>query len=101
MHVETNHPHDKGHLYRYSDKTAIYYVAELRLIPKWNPFNNYQLLKLLEVDWIQLVPFIEIGRVAPEWSISTLHSDMKKVVGLGLRFMAKKSCFSPGHSFLK
>ena len=79
--------------YRFSDKAAIYYAAEYRMIPKWNPFNNYKLLKLLEVDWIQIVPFVEFGRVAPEWSVSTLHSDMKKVVGLGLRMMAKKAVF--------
>lgn len=79
--------------YRFSDKAAIYYAAEYRIIPKWNPFNNYKVLRLLEIDWIQVVPFVEFGRVAPDWSVSTLHSDMKKVVGLGLRFMAKKAVF--------
>lgn len=79
--------------YRYSDKAAIYYAAEYRIIPRWNPFNNSKLFKFLEIDWIQVVPFVEFGRVAPEWSASTLHSDMKKVVGLGLRMMAKKAVF--------
>jgi hypothetical protein len=26
---------------RFNDKAAIYYAAELRLIPEWNPFNNW------------------------------------------------------------
>ena len=77
-------------IYRYSDKAAVYYAAELRLTPKWNPFSRAKFLKPLEVDWIQIVPFVEIGRVAPEWSLSTLHTDMKKVAGLGFRLMAQK-----------
>jgi hypothetical protein len=35
------------------------------------------------------VPFVEIGRVAPEWDLNNLHSSMKWDVGLGLRAMAK------------
>jgi hypothetical protein len=35
------------------------------------------------------VPFVEVGRVAPQWSIEALHSNMKWDVGLGLRMLAK------------
>jgi hypothetical protein len=79
--------------YRYSDKAAIYYAAELRLIPKWNPLGDMKLLKFLDIDWWQFVPFVEVGRVAPNWSLSELNSDMKWDVGLGLRFMAQKAVF--------
>lgn len=41
------------------------------------------------IQWLQFVPFVEIGRVAPEWSFKELHSDMKWRVGLGLRVWAK------------
>jgi hypothetical protein len=34
------------------------------------------------------VPFAELGRVAPEWDVDRLHSDMKLDAGLGLRFLA-------------
>ena len=77
---------------RFSDKAAVLYVAELRLISSWNP-RNWRLLDFLEVDWIQLVPFVEVGRVAPGWSLSDLHNDMKWDVGLGLRFMMRKAVF--------
>jgi hypothetical protein len=78
---------------RFSDKAAIYYSAELRLMPKWNPLGNMKILKPLNIDWWQVVPFVEIGRVAPKWSFSELHTDMRKVLGVGLRFMAQKAVF--------
>jgi len=75
---------------RFNDKAAVYYSTELRLIPKWNPFDSWPWLqKYLGVQWIQLVPFFEIGRVAPSWNIERLHSDMNWDAGLGLRLWAK------------
>jgi hypothetical protein len=77
--------------YRYNDKAAIFYCAEYRLIPNWNPLGEMQWLRFFEIDWWQFVPFIEAGRVAPQWSLKTLHQDMKWDAGLGIRLMAKKS----------
>ena len=75
---------------RFSDKAAIYYAAELRLIPDWNPFENWSWIqKYLGIQWLQFVPFVEIGRVAPVWSIERLHESMKWDAGLGVRFWAK------------
>jgi len=75
---------------RFSDKAAIYYAAELRMIPEWNFFDGYPWLQRhLGVEWIQLVPFVEVGRVAPNWDAGTLHEEMKWDVGVGLRAWAK------------
>jgi len=75
---------------RFSDKACIYYAAELRLIPRWNPFDDWPWLqKYLGIQWLQLVPFAEVGRVAPHWNIDRLHSDMKWDAGLGVRAWAK------------
>jgi hypothetical protein len=75
---------------RFSDKAAIYYAAEYRMIPRWNPFAGSRWLRQeLGVEWIQLVPFAELGRVAPTWSLSELHSAMKWDVGFGFRMLAK------------
>jgi hypothetical protein len=75
---------------RFNDKAAVYYAAELRLIPDWNPFDQWQWAqKHVGIQWLQFVPFVEIGRVAPEWNFKELHSDMKWCVGLGLRVWAK------------
>ena len=75
---------------RFSDRAAIYYAAELRLFPKWNPFNGSgRLQRAVGIEWIQVVPFVEVGRVAPSWDLSNLHSSMKWDAGIGLRASAK------------
>ena len=75
---------------RFSDKAAIYYSAELRLIPEWNPFDRWPgLQKHIGVEWLQFVPFAEFGRVAPTWNIEELHTDMKWDLGLSVRAWAK------------
>ena len=75
---------------RFNDRAATYYAAELRLIPEWNQFNNWpRVQKYVGIKWLQFVPFVEIGRVAPEWSFSRLHSDMKWDAGLGIRAWAQ------------
>ncbi|MGD8961560.1 MAG: hypothetical protein PVF29_00285 [Desulfobacterales bacterium] len=75
---------------RFNDKAATYYAAELRLIPEWNPFENWpRVQKYVGIQWLQFVPFVEIGRVAPEWGFSRLHSDMKWNAGFGVRAWAQ------------
>ena len=75
---------------RFSDKAGIYYGAEYRMIPYWNPFNNWTWLQqYLGVLWVQIVPFVEVGRVAPSWNLDELHSSMKWDGGVGFRAMLK------------
>jgi hypothetical protein len=75
---------------RFSDKAAVYYAAEYRMIPRWNPFTSSRWLQeRLGVEWLQLVPFAEVGRVAPAWNLSELHSSMKWDLGFGLRLLAR------------
>ena len=74
--------------FRFYDKAAIYYAAELRMIPDWNPLGPGSFLDGLKVDWIMFAPFIEIGRVADHWSFSELHSNLKWSAGVGFRIMA-------------
>jgi outer membrane protein assembly factor BamA len=75
---------------RFNDRAAIYYAAELRFIPHWNPFDRWPTFqKYVGIKWLQFAPFVEVGRVAPEWSFSRLHSDMKWDAGFGIRASAK------------
>ena len=74
---------------RFHDQAAVYYAAELRLIPTWNPIGRGSRLDWLDIAWIQLVPFVEVGRVARAWNLSELHSDMKLDVGVGFRALVK------------
>lgn len=71
---------------RFNDRSAVYYSAELRLTPQWNPFDDWPAVQdRLGVEWIQVVPFVEVGRVAGSYDLEELHSDMKWDVGAGLR----------------
>ena len=72
---------------RFNDKAAIYYGAELRLIPRWDPFRTLPLIRNWPWRWWQIVGFAELGRVAPSWQIGDLHEDLKWSAGAGLRFM--------------
>ena len=81
---------------RFNDRSAIYYAAELRMIPKWQPLSQdntsiAKWLKFFKIDWWQFVTFAEAGRVAPVWSLDELHTDMKWDLGCGIRFLALKS----------
>jgi len=74
---------------RFNDRSAIYYCAELRMTPEWNPFDRLPALQeRIGVEWIQLVPFVEVGRVAGSYDLGELHSDMQWDAGIGLRAWA-------------
>lgn len=72
---------------RFNDRAGIYYALEYRHTLTWNPLKKYNWNDKLDVDWLQLVGFGEVGRVAPEWKFDELHKDMKWSAGAGLRAM--------------
>lgn len=73
--------------FRFHDKAAIYYGAEYRVMPEWQPFDKIKILTPLKIRWWQIVGLVEAGRVAPSWNVDMLHRDMKYDVGIGLRGM--------------
>ena len=73
---------------RFRDKSAVYYGAEVRLIPEINGLNTLPLLKHLEIDWWQIVGFTEAGRVAAKYDSDLFVEDLKWDVGLSFRIMA-------------
>jgi len=72
--------------YRFHDKAAINYALEYRVTPKWNPLKSYTWFR-----WWEVVPFIEVGRVARYWNPADLHTKMKVSGGAGLRMMILNS----------
>jgi hypothetical protein len=74
---------------RFSDRSAVYYAAEYRHIPNWNSLRDIGWLnrRHARVNWLQYVMGLELGRVADEFDLGTLHSDMKVVGLVGLRAM--------------
>ena len=72
---------------RFNDRSVIYGTAEYRYTLKWNPVADVSWLRWLKMDWLQLVPFVEVGRVAGDYDLSELLTDMKADAGLGIRAM--------------
>lgn len=78
---------------RFRDKSAVYYAAELRLIPSYQPLRNMPIIDYFEIDWWQVVPFVEVGRVGPDFNSDLFFKDLKFDAGVGLRFMAFRTVF--------
>ncbi len=72
---------------RFHDKASIYATAEYRYTLRANPLRSVEALRFLNLDWFQLVAFVEGGRVAPEYQFDELFDDWKSDVGVGLRAM--------------
>ncbi|MEH6579646.1 MAG: BamA/TamA family outer membrane protein [Amphritea sp.] len=70
---------------RFNDRSAVFYAAEYRHMPKNNPFKSIPYINKLNIPWWQWVVFAEAGRVHDEWDLSELHDDMKWDAGLGVR----------------
>jgi len=81
---------------RFNDQAVMYYSAEYRMTLRWNPIPRISFVVDAEIDWLQLVPFVEVGRVAPSWSLSELHEDMKWDVGIDLRGMIEMAVLRIG-----
>ena len=72
---------------RFNDRAVIYGTAEYRYTLDWNPVAGVNWLRWLQLDWFQLVPFVEVGRVAPDYDLGELFSDLKFDGGIGIRAM--------------
>ena len=72
---------------RFNDRSVIYGAAEYRYTLDWNPVAGVNWLRWLHLDWFQLVPFVEVGRVAPDYDLGELFSDLKFDGGIGIRAM--------------
>jgi outer membrane protein assembly factor BamA len=78
---------------RFRDKSAVYYAAEVRLTPQFQKMRDWPIIKYFEVDWFQVVPFVEAGRVSDEYNSNLLTKDLKLDAGIGLRVMAFRTVF--------
>ena len=74
--------------HRFADKAVFYSTAELRSTLKYNPFKKLSWLPVA-IDWLQVVGFVEAGRVHSDYTPTLLH-DMKIDVGISLRSMIAK-----------
>jgi hypothetical protein len=70
---------------RFNDRSVIYASAEYRWMPKWNPLGEISWLRFFNIDWMQLVPFVEVGRVADDYDLGELFTDLKVDGGISFR----------------
>ena len=70
---------------RYSDRSAISYSAEYRVLPSWQPLQELPLISSYEIPWWQWVFFLDAGNVHDRYDLRELHRDMKFSVGAGIR----------------
>ncbi|WP_240464828.1 hypothetical protein [Paraferrimonas sp. SM1919] len=71
---------------RYHGRSAINYAMEYRVLPEWQPLGNWPIFNLYDFAWWQWVAFAEVGRVANEFDLGTLHKNMQWTLGAGARF---------------
>lgn len=74
---------------RFNDRSAINYTLEYRYTTARSLLAPFRFLDHFGVDLTQLVGFVEMGRVAPEFDLGELHEDMKVTYGIGLRASAQ------------
>ncbi|MFV8451735.1 BamA/TamA family outer membrane protein [Vibrio campbellii] len=74
---------------RYHGRSAINYSAEYRVLPDWQPLDDIPLINYYDLPWWQWVAFAEVGRVADDYDLKTLHEDMKWNVGGAVRFQVE------------
>jgi len=76
---------------RFNDRSVIYTAAEYRYTLDWNPLGNISWLAFLQSDWLQLVGFVEGGRVANDYG--DLYKNWQVDYGAGLRAMFTGAVF--------
>jgi len=73
---------------RFSDKAAFYAAAEYRAVLDYNPLKNNSFMPV-DVEWFQVVPFAEVGRVHDKYDFDLL-TDLKYDAGISLRAMVSE-----------
>ncbi|MGC9403972.1 BamA/TamA family outer membrane protein [Vibrio genomosp. F10] len=74
---------------RYHGRSAIHYSAEYRILPEWQPLGSLPVINYYDLPWWQWVVFVDAGRVADEYDLKTLHTDMKWSAGGAIRFQVE------------
>ena len=83
---------------RFQDKSAVYYSAEMRLIPRLPSLRDVPVLEYFEIDWLQVVGFVEAGRVGSKYDRDLFTKDLKFDAGIDLRLMAFRNVFRIGYA---
>ncbi|QIZ78122.1 BamA/TamA family outer membrane protein [Ferrimonas lipolytica] len=72
---------------RFHDKASIYTTAEYRHTLKYNPADHVAWFRKIRMDWVQLVGFVEAGRVGEAYTSDELLQDLHVDYGMSVRTM--------------
>ncbi|MBY5993750.1 BamA/TamA family outer membrane protein [Ferrimonas balearica] len=70
---------------RFHDRSAVFYGAEYRAIPRWQPQGAIPFIERYYFPWWQFAVYGEVGRVHDSYDLVELHKEMDWTVGVGLR----------------
>ncbi len=70
---------------RFHDRSAVFYGAEYRAIPKWQPQGTIPFIERYHFPWWQFAVYGELGRVHDHYDLGELHKEMDWTVGVGVR----------------
>ncbi|WP_120513588.1 BamA/TamA family outer membrane protein [Photobacterium salinisoli] len=74
---------------RFSDRSALSYSMEYRVMPEWQPLSGWPVFDWYDVPWWQWVLFTDLGRVADEFDLAELNRDMRWSAGGAVRFQVE------------
>ncbi|MCW8331834.1 BamA/TamA family outer membrane protein [Photobacterium sp. SDRW27] len=74
---------------RFVDRSALSYSMEYRVLPDWQPLEDWPVFEWYDVPWWQWVAFVDVGRVAGEYDLRELHQDMQWSAGGAIRFQVE------------
>ncbi|MDO6708096.1 hypothetical protein [Photobacterium sp. 1_MG-2023] len=74
---------------RFSDRSALSYSLEYRVMPEWQPLSVWPVFEWYDVPWWQWVVFGDLGRVAGEFDLKTLNQEMRWSAGGAVRFQVE------------
>ncbi|WP_298441375.1 BamA/TamA family outer membrane protein [uncultured Ferrimonas sp.] len=75
---------------RFHDRSALFYGAEYRMVPQFQPQGKIPVLNWYQLPWYQLAAFVEAGRVHDEFDLRELHRTMNISYGVGVRALAER-----------
>ncbi len=70
---------------RYHDRSALYYGAEYRMVPRWQPQGGIPFINRYRFPWYEVALFGGVGRVNDDFDLAELHRDMQWSAGAGIR----------------
>lgn len=74
---------------RFTGRAAINYSLEYRVMPDWQPLQNWPVFDWYNVPWWQWVLFTDVGRVADDYDLAELHENMQVSYGGAVRFQVE------------